>query len=53
MKNKRIKDILDETFSDLKLFYRDTTLDDNLLAVYQVGQVLKEKDFTDMSFIGI
>ncbi|CAA9196378.1 hypothetical protein [Flavobacterium collinsii] len=52
MKNKRIKDILDETFSDLKLFYRDTTLNNNLLASYQVGQILKEKDFTDMSFIG-
>ncbi|WP_374174274.1 hypothetical protein [Flavobacterium tructae] len=52
MKNKRIKDLLNETFSDLKLFYRDTTLDDSLLTAYQMGQILKEKDFTDMSFIG-
>ncbi len=52
MENKRIKDILDETFSDLKLFYRDTTLSDELIATYKVGQILKEKGFTDMSFIG-
>ncbi|MDR7372659.1 hypothetical protein [Flavobacterium aquidurense] len=52
MENKRIKDILDETFSDLKLFYRDTILSDDLIAKYKVGQILKEKSFTDMSFIG-
>ena len=52
MKNKRIKDILDETFSDLKLFYRDTTLSDDLISKYKVGQIIKEKGFTDMSYIG-
>ena len=52
MKNKRIKDILDETFSDLKLFYRDTTLSDDLILKYKVGQIIKEKGFTDMSYIG-
>jgi hypothetical protein len=52
MKNARIKDLLDETFSDLKLFYRDTTLTDDLISNYKVGQILKQKDFTDMSFIG-
>ena len=52
MKNKRIKDILDETFSDLKLFYRDTTLSHELISNYKVGQIIKEKGFTDMSFIG-
>ena len=52
MKNKRIKDILDETFSDLKLFYRDTTLSDDLISKYKVGQIIKEKGFTDISYIG-
>lgn len=52
MKNKRIKDILDETFSDLKLFYRDTTLSDDLISKYTIGQIIKEKGFTDMSYIG-
>ncbi|TPG33372.1 hypothetical protein [Flavobacterium pectinovorum] len=52
MKNTRIKDILDETFSDLKLFYRDTNLSDDLIAKYKVGQIIKEKGFTDMSYIG-
>lgn len=52
MKNTRIKDILDETFSDLKLFYRDTNLSDALIAHYKIGQIIKEKGFTDISYIG-
>ncbi|MGO4771483.1 hypothetical protein ACEN2I_07445 [Flavobacterium sp. W22_SRS_FK3] len=52
MKNKRIKQTLDETFSDLKLFYRDTHLTDNLIEKYKVGQIIKEKGFTDMTSIG-
>lgn len=52
MKNKRIKETLDETFSDLKLFYRDTNLTDNFIEKYKVGQIIKEKGFTDMTSIG-
>lgn len=52
MENKRIKDILDETFSELKLFYRDTNLSDDLISKYRIGQILKEKGFTDMTFLG-
>lgn len=52
MKNKRIKEILDETFSDLKLFYRDTNLPENLISTYKIGQIIKEKGFTDMTSIG-
>lgn len=51
MKNKRIKEILDETFSDLKLFYRETDLTDNLIEKYKVGQIIREKGFTDMTSI--
>lgn len=52
MKNKRIKETLDETFSDLKLFYRDTNLTDSLIEKYKVGQIIKEKGFTDMTSMG-
>lgn len=52
MENKRIKDLLDETFSELKLFYRDTNLPDELRSKYKIGQILKEKGFTDMTFLG-
>ncbi|CAD0003216.1 hypothetical protein [Flavobacterium salmonis] len=52
MKNKRIKETLDETFSDLKLFYRDTNLTDTLIENYKVGQIIKEKGFTDMTSMG-
>jgi hypothetical protein len=52
MKNKRIKETLDETFSDLKLFYRDTYLTDNFIEKYKVGQIIKEKGFTDMTSMG-
>lgn len=49
---KRIKSILNETFSGLKLFYRDTTLPENLILNYKIGQIIQEKGFTDMSSIG-
>ena len=52
MKNVRLKAIYSETFSDLKLFYRDTTLSDNLIANYKIGQIIQEKGFTDMTSIG-
>lgn len=41
-----------ETFSGLKLFYRDTNLSENLILNYKVGQIIQEKGFTDMSSIG-
>lgn len=41
-----------ETFSGLKLFYRDTNLPENLILNYKVGQIIQEKGFTDMSSIG-
>ena len=52
MENKRIKDILDETFSDLRLFYRDTTLSENLISNYKIGHIIQERGFTDMTSIG-
>lgn len=52
MKNSRIKAIYHETFSGLKLFYRDTDLSDNLISNYKIGQIIQEKGFTDMSSLG-
>ena len=52
MKNDRIRSIYNETFSDLKLFYRDTDLPDNLISNYKIGQIIQEKGFTDMSSMG-
>ncbi|MDR7209587.1 hypothetical protein [Flavobacterium piscis] len=52
MKNARLKAIYNETFSDLKLFYRDTNLPDNLISNYKTGQIIQEKGFTDMTSIG-
>ena len=52
MKNARLKAIYNETFSGLKLFYRDTDLPDNLISNYKVGQIIQERGFTDMSSFG-
>ena len=52
MKNARLKAIYNETFSGLKLFYRDTDLPDNIISNYKIGQIIQEKGFTDMSSMG-
>ncbi len=52
MDNKQIEEIYNQTFSGLTLFYRDTTLAENLTSKYQVGQILTERGFTDMSYKG-
>lgn len=52
MKNERLKAIYNETFSGLKLYYRDTNLPENLILNYKVGQIIQEKGFTDMSSMG-
>jgi hypothetical protein len=52
MKNSRLKTIYNETFSGLKLFYRDTNLSEDLISKYKIGQIIQEKGFTDMSSIG-
>lgn len=52
MKNARLKAIYNETFSGLKLFYRDTNLTQDIISNYKVGQIIQEKGFTDMSSLG-
>ncbi|RNL54222.1 hypothetical protein [Pedobacter jejuensis] len=52
MDNKKIEDVFNKTFSGLTLFYRDTELSENLISKYQVGQIIMERGFTDMTFMG-
>lgn len=52
MDNKQIEEIYNQTFGGLTLFYRDTTLSENLVSKYFVGQILTERGFTDMSYKG-
>ncbi|MWB93560.1 hypothetical protein GON26_04255 [Flavobacterium sp. GA093] len=52
MKNTRLKAIYNETFSGLKLFYRDTTLSEDLISNYKIGKIIQEKGFTDMTSLG-
>lgn len=52
MDNKQIEEIYNQTFGGLTLFYRDTTLSENLISKYQVGQILTERGFTDMTYKG-
>lgn len=52
MDNKQIEEIYNQTFGGLTLFYRDTTLSENLISKYHVGQILTERGFTDMTHKG-
>lgn len=52
MDNKQVEEIYNQTFGGLTLFYRDTILSENLISKYQVGQILNERGFTDMTFKG-
>jgi len=50
MNNPEIEEIYKQTFSGLVFFYRDTTLSEALISKYQIGQILTERGFTDMSY---
>jgi hypothetical protein len=52
MNNKQIEEIYNHTFSGLTLYYRDTALSENFISKYQVGQILTERRFTDMTYKG-
>jgi hypothetical protein len=52
MDNQQLSAFINETFPGLTFFYRDTNLPDDLIAKYQVGQILKARGFTDMSYKG-
>lgn len=50
MNNEEIEAIYNQTFNGLNFFYRDTDLSEKLVAKYQIGKILKETGFTDMSY---
>jgi len=52
MNNQELEVILNQTFSGLTLFYRDTNLDENLISKYELGQIIMERGFTDMTYKG-
>lgn len=52
MNNSQIEEIYNQTFGGLALFYRDTSLSENLISKYEAGQILTERGFTDMSYKG-
>ena len=52
MDNQKIEAIFNETFPGLTFYYRDTNLSDELISNYHVGQILKARGFTDMSYKG-
>lgn len=44
-----IEKLFKETFGNVYLFYRDTTLDPSFIAKYKPSQILMERGFTDMA----
>ncbi len=50
--NVPFDEIYNQTFSGLTLYYRDTTLSEDLISKYEVGQILMERGLVDMSFKG-
>ncbi|MCK9640107.1 MAG: hypothetical protein M0R39_09385 [Prolixibacteraceae bacterium] len=50
MSNTEIEKIYKQTFSGLTFFYRDITLSEGLILKYQIGQILTERGFTDMTY---
>lgn len=52
MDDQQLSTILNETFSGLSFFYRDTNLPDDLIAKYHAGQIIKSRGFTDMTYKG-
>ena len=52
MDNIEFDEIYNQTFSGLTLFYRDTTLAEDLILKYKAGQIIVERGFIDMSFKG-
>ncbi len=50
MNTQEIEVIYNQTFEGLNFFYRDTELSEKLIAKYEIGKILKETGFTDMSY---
>lgn len=49
MTNEELQSMMNSTFGGLAFFCRDLDLDENLIAKYQLNQILMERGFTDVS----
>jgi hypothetical protein len=47
-----LEDLVNKTFAGLTLYYRDTTLSEDIANKYYKGQILLERAFADMSAAG-
>ena len=52
MDDKQIEVIYNQTFPGLTFYYRDTTLSQDLISKYTIGQILIEHGFMDLSYKG-
>jgi hypothetical protein len=52
MDTQTLEKVFNETFAGLTLYYRDTTLSEDLIANYKIGQIIMERGFTDVSYKG-
>ena len=52
MDTKTTEEIYNRTFGGLTLYYRDIDLSDELISKYEIGKIICERGFTDMSFKG-
>ena len=50
MTKSELENIYAETFSGVTLYYRDTTLDGDLIAKYHIGQILRHNGIVDMTY---
>jgi hypothetical protein len=48
--NKEIEEIINQTFSGLMFFYRDTAIDESLVSKYEPDSIIVERGFTDMAY---
>ncbi len=52
MDHQKLEEIFNQTFPGISFLYRDVDLSNELIAKYQVGQIIHEKGFTDTSKFG-
>lgn len=50
METSSSEKIYQQTFDGIELFYRDTTLSEELISRYTTGQIIMERGFVDMTF---
>ena len=49
MKNEKIEQAYQSTFSGLTMYYRDCELTEHLISAYKIDQIIQERGFADVS----